>query len=299
MLDRLANYSLKAILQIVVGQEQGWTEQRSAIQRLRKGMKDRLDEKHCKTNDDDLTEYIKKRYQLRCRPSDYDGDPQFSDPFLEEARQVLEEQVERVPYASYPEFRRTKSLVQTAELSALKQMSTAIGSPQATATFACGGKIPIKETSQRFDAQLACSSVTIRWDSASLNGGAVQLPMHSKTSGHESFGRLLEDCKAATFGRLGHDMLDEPHRKVGRLDETQFSTDFNPYTLGIIDAVHRVLLPNIWIDEGNESSVDLENLGIVAKLSKLNVRLLTRLLPRLKSLTHIGLFHRWQTPLTH
>jgi hypothetical protein len=76
---------------------------------------------------------------------------------------------------------------------------------------------------------------------------------------------LVGDCQPATFGRGQQDILDESYRKAGKLDPTQFSTNFCPYEAGIIDAVTTMLL-NETVGENDQVS-----LGVWAELYKLNV----------------------------
>ena len=52
----------------------------------------------------------------------------------------------------------------------------------------------------------------------------------------KSFNDLLKACVPATFGLDGEDILDETYRKAGKLDRSQFSTDFRPHHYGIVDA---------------------------------------------------------------
>ena len=67
-------------------------------------------------------------------------------------------------------------------------------------------------------------------------------------------------------------MLDESYRQAVKLDSNQFSTSFNPYEVGIIDAIAQSLLPGIARPFSDGNSYD-ENLGVIAELYKLNVGL--------------------------
>ncbi len=66
----------------------------------------------------------------------------------------------------------------------------------------------------------------------------------------------------ASFGLAGKNVYDEGYRKALKLDTSQFSTNFCPYTLGIVDAIAQILLP--------EASKGKER-GVKAELYKLNV----------------------------
>lgn len=81
--------------------------------------------------------------------------------------------------------------------------------------------------------------------------------------------QLVKDCKPATFGLDGKDVLDETIRKGGKLESSEFSTSFNPYDFGIVDAIVQALLPSIVRPEGKASYS--ERWGVVAELYKLNV----------------------------
>lgn len=72
-------------------------------------------------------------------------------------------------------------------------------------------------------------------------GSILNLP-GSETSSSE-FEELLKVSLPATFARDGKEVLDENYRKAGKLDRGQFSTDFCPYELGIVDTLTQILLP--------------------------------------------------------
>lgn len=60
--------------------------------------------------------------------------------------------------------------------------------------------------------------------------------------------------------------MDETYRKAGKIDEQDFCSNFNPYAIGIVDAVAQALLPN-------HGKMTNETRGIRAELYKLNVSL--------------------------
>lgn len=39
--------------------------------------------------------------------------------------------------------------------------------------------------------------------------------------------QLLQDCQPATFGKGKEEVFDEEHRKAGKMDVTDFCTNFN------------------------------------------------------------------------
>jgi hypothetical protein len=80
--------------------------------------------------------------------------------------------------------------------------------------------------------------------------------------------QLVKDCKPATFGFEGKDVLDEEIRKAGKLETGELSTSFNPYDYGIVDAIAHALLPGIV--KPDSLGVNAEHWGVVAELYKLN-----------------------------
>ncbi|KDR78105.1 hypothetical protein GALMADRAFT_1301839 [Galerina marginata CBS 339.88] len=71
---------------------------------------------------------------------------------------------------------------------------------------------------------------------------------------------LAEACQQATFGVNQKDVLDESYRKAGKLDSTEFATQFSPLSSGIVDTIRESLLQG----EHAEKSIKVE-------LYKLNV----------------------------
>lgn len=98
-------------------------------------------------------------------------------------------------------------------------------------------------------------------------------PIESSANGTTSIEGLLKACAPATFGKKGDEVLDESYRKAVKLDSNQFSTSFNPYEVGIIDANSQSLLPGIAEPFSDRESKYEEHLGVIAELYKLNVSL--------------------------
>lgn len=139
----------------------------------------------------------------------------------------------------------------------LSRVTSALADQEHEQVFTLGGKL---------DA--ADSHVTLRWDAKSGDeasnkpaGGKVTFPA---PEGDESFQRLLKDCEPATFGLGQKDVLDETYRKAGKMDTSDFCTNFTPYEHGIIDAVVQALAQSRQV-EGQRSR------GLKAELYKLNV----------------------------
>ena len=81
----------------------------------------------------------------------------------------------------------------------------------------------------------------------------------------------MRDCAPATFGVGGEEVLDETYRKAVKLDARQFPTSFNPYDVGIVDAISQVLLPGIAEPFADGKVAVGDNSGVVAELYTLNV----------------------------
>ena len=90
---------------------------------------------------------------------------------------------------------------------------------------------------------------------------------------HAAIQDLLDDSEPAFFGKDGKDVLDDSYRKAVKLDCDRFSTNFNPYDVGIIGAIAQTLLPGMAtpITKKSKEPISAECLGVVAELYKLNV----------------------------
>lgn len=166
----------------------------------------------------------------------------------------------------------TKHAPQNLDTTLLRNLSSAVNGHAATATFACGGSIPISDLpTSDFGSgkQNIFPSVTIRWDANQNEKSTLSFPLHQ----HDDVSRirfqdLLRRCQRATFGRGGQDVLDETYRKAGKLDITAFSTNFYPHDCGIVDSIQQVLLPST-IKGGQGAGIGPQ--GVRVELYKLNV----------------------------
>ncbi|KAI1087326.1 hypothetical protein F5B19DRAFT_77861 [Rostrohypoxylon terebratum] len=147
-----------------------------------------------------------------------------------------------------------------------------------SSTFTCGGSIPIFAAPQSSSEAgtttqdvplveadgLHSPPITIRWDSRqSDTTHKVTLPIDvSDNDSQAKFSLLVNDCQPASFGYQGKDVYDEKVRKATKLDSSDFSTSFCPYSLGVIDTIAQVLLPSSL--SGNSMT------GVRAELYKLN-----------------------------
>lgn len=123
-------------------------------------------------------------------------------------------------------------------------------------------KTEVEEKQSLNKHAMRCDPVTIRWDSTSAGGCKVTLPCLDTEK--PAFEQLLKDCEPASFGRGGESVMDETYRKAGKLDSSAFSCNFNPYSLGLIDATAQALVPKL-AQRTNESY------GLRAELYKFNV----------------------------
>lgn len=152
----------------------------------------------------------------------------------------------------------------------LRRLSAAVNGHAATATFACGGSIPIVDSIDP-GKNAICAPVKLRCDFALLNDDAsITFPQYSDDYGFsDKLMALLKRCEPATFGVRGRDVLDEGYRKASKLDPTRFSTNFHPHDCGILDSIQQILLPST-VRGGLELAVGPQ--AIKAELYKLNVR---------------------------
>lgn len=206
--------------------------------------------------DSNLEDLIKKRAKYL-----FDDSTQEPFGFLREAANAINK--------AYSPVVSPSTSCHNAEIGFLKQLGTAISDQSDSAVFACGGEVPIGSYHD-----LKTSSVDIRWGSTASQGRLIQfrLPAKGDQSDCDSIQQLLVDCQPATFGRCDKDVLDESYRKAGKLDESQFCTNFNPHEYGIVDAIAQVLLPGSICPPPGSVNTCWKNLGVSAKLYKLNVR---------------------------
>lgn len=151
----------------------------------------------------------------------------------------------------------------------LQKLSKAVNGHAATATFACGGSIPIAiPIGPSRDLLGSCPPVTIRYDDEDPAAfKKATFPVFDEERFLGAFHHLLMKTLAATFGLGGEDVLDETYRKARKLDPKDFSTNFHPHNVGIMVAVQQILMPSclekpVEVGDGTK--------GIRAELYKLN-----------------------------
>ncbi|KAM6505592.1 hypothetical protein FSOLCH5_013767 [Fusarium solani] len=154
----------------------------------------------------------------------------------------------------------------------LTQLQDAITQYDITAGFSCSGSLDISYTKPKsFDKaeKPTCPEPAIFWHKGKVGKRLTLAGRYTTLKPWEnSLDELVEDCRPATFGRDGKDVLDEKIRKAGAMEASCFATNFNPYDCGIVDVIGRKLLPSI-VRAGKQQAVD--RWGVLAKLYKLNV----------------------------
>jgi hypothetical protein len=128
------------------------------------------------------------------------------------------------------------------QTSLMDEIKVSLATHARTATFACGGSIPIDQKSTNITTETSSHSppVQVRYGSNGL-GSTLNIPGFELSS--TEFKELLNVSLPATFARAGEEVLDEGYRKAGKLDRGHFATDFCPYAVGIVDTLTQILLP--------------------------------------------------------
>ena len=112
----------------------------------------------------------------------------------------------------------------------------------------------------------------LRWDLPS--GKTIRkltLPPNDGVEDSAAVKALLKHYKPATFGKDGEEVLDGSYREAVKLDTNQFSTNFHPSDVGILDSITQVLLPGVATSFADGETTFEENLGVVVELYKLNI----------------------------
>jgi hypothetical protein len=162
----------------------------------------------------------------------------------------------------------------------LSSLDEAITQYEASSNFSCGGSIKriygaCWSTGTRYGdftskkKTIKCAPITVRWDVKAGDSKKITFdPAPFYRQWEPTLNDLVQGCAPATFGFDGKDVFDDTVRKAGKLEASQFSTNFNPYDYGIVDTIAQQLLPSI-VRAGRQPAVD--RWGVVAELYKLNV----------------------------
>jgi hypothetical protein len=153
-----------------------------------------------------------------------------------------------------------------------RQLRGIIEGERATASFSCGGSIPVTLGGIRItDKDRSSSSpVSIFWskgDDAIAHKLVLPLDVSVLETHPDTLRRLVADCDPASFGRGQEDVIDPEYRRAGKINTDQFATSFHPADFGILENIAQVLLPSI----SNETDNQLGFRKITAELYKLNV----------------------------
>ncbi|RDW86095.1 2OG-Fe(II) oxygenase [Aspergillus mulundensis] len=153
-----------------------------------------------------------------------------------------------------------------------RQLQSIIEGEHATASFSCGGSIPIVlgDLQAPEVTRPASSPVSIFWskgDDATARKLVLPLDESVPHTHPDTLRRLVVDCDPASFGRGEQDVIDPEYRRAGKINADQFATSFHPADFGILENLSQVLLPSI----SSETDNQLGFRKITAELYKLNV----------------------------
>lgn len=171
------------------------------------------------------------------------------------------------------------------------QLETSLRDEKASASFACGGTIPVKCTDAANPPTIIAEDVpepgerlkssgpvNIFWELKDESAARkLTLPLGSSVETNDSSNsltrlrQLVTDCEPAPFGRHQETVLDTQYRKAGKLETYQFATTFHPADFGIIQRVEQVLLPTLQ----NLTQQFLKIRRLEIELYKLNVSYLS------------------------
>lgn len=149
----------------------------------------------------------------------------------------------------------------------VERLKEVIGGAEANAAFCCGGCIPIVIADGTGNTSVNNSPpVIVRFDTAT---GGTHKVTFSGNAGPALFGvnYLVQQCQPATFGVGSREVHNQEFRNAVKLDATQFSTNLDPYNLGILDSVSKTLLPldgtaDACVRPSNKLRAELRNLNV-------------------------------------
>ncbi|KAE8314353.1 hypothetical protein BDV41DRAFT_534150 [Aspergillus transmontanensis] len=155
-------------------------------------------------------------------------------------------------------------------LNSCLQLKTFIEGERTTASYTCGGCIPIVQATGPLDKHPRVSGpVNIFWSIGNSSARRVSLPLRAdaEDASPAVLQHLITSCDPASFGRGQEDVMDLSYRRAGKLDPENFATSFHPATFGIIETIEKVLLPGIVGETANK----LRSRKIYAELYKMNI----------------------------
>lgn len=151
------------------------------------------------------------------------------------------------------------------------RLEEAIVGEKSSASFACGGAIPIVNTPVANDrmegAQVANAKpvkpINIFWETKKeCQARKLILPFHTDVDcpSDTQIRHLVSDCEPAGFGRGQELVMDHEYRRASKLDPDRFATSFHPADHGILQTLERVLAPQL--DISREVKIELYKLNV-------------------------------------
>ncbi|KAJ6013359.1 hypothetical protein N7540_007950 [Penicillium herquei] len=155
---------------------------------------------------------------------------------------------------------KTKALSKIAFDKVCRQLEKSIRSEKASASFVCGGTIPIQKQeassisgTEKAEITTVKSSdpVTIYWDANNDSGEAHKLVLPQGNglddiaSSASKFQQLVSACEPAGFGKGQKTVMDTEYRSAGKLEPNRFATSFHPANFGMIESIEQILVPQL------------------------------------------------------
>jgi hypothetical protein len=169
------------------------------------------------------------------------------------------------PFSFEKKKKPMSSLQKQTEKIVLRQITEALSGIHAPAQYCCGGRIlttlsPESSTTLKHATTPVSPPIVLRWDDPTENDAPrrIRLPIAVGTSKGNS----------VAFSVIDNSRLLKACNPSGTLPGSQFSTNFDPHYLGIIDVVAQALLPGI---ESSLLQGRPEHRGVSAQLTHLQV----------------------------
>lgn len=151
------------------------------------------------------------------------------------------------------------------------QLEQAIVGEKSSASFACGGAIPIANPHDTIEEAQAANVKTakpikISWETKEGQARKLLLPLHAATAanadcpGDAQIRHLVSDCDPVGFGRGQVFVMDRKYRKADKLDPDRFATSFNPLNHGIVEILENILVPQL--DISSQVKIELYKLNV-------------------------------------
>ncbi|KAJ5114130.1 hypothetical protein N7456_002664 [Penicillium angulare] len=191
----------------------------------------------------------------------------------------------------------TPSIPKLSTDESLRSLQESIVGAKASATFVCGGTIPIiehpnpnpsdTESKSKSKSTLKASQAKsppshspktpssrhIFWTKEDNTARRLNLPLSQTPesqpidSSKERLKQLISDCEPATFGYKKEDILDPSYRNAGKLDPNRFACNFHPCEHGILENIEQILLPGL--NNTEQNTLPFRKLSV--ELYKLNI----------------------------